>query len=1278
MKKLYKLLSLFAVMLLAFTSISTAQRSLQQPVKYFAQADELTLDDVNQMHSASFSVTDTVVIVKFLADPEFLYYFTSSHSGSTQNLEVKVQLFHESDTTYATGNLLKANPDGRANSGDFRLTGWHPLKSSATDEYLDGYYYIRMYPGAGQIGNFNFRYFRTNIQEHAFKAEPNNTVAEALGNFENTVLPTDGIPRRFMLWSPDTTRTNPGNRIYNNTGDLLRVGEDDRDLFIIEGIQGQRLEVETMPHLGFQFTNTLLPDLGHSRDTDTAIRVWDADFTNELASNDDISGNDPARVRYPQASNIYSRVVIESLPYTGLYFLEVVGWASTSWSPGRYPDGLTDSDPGRGDYLVFAQMTQNGTAELEPNDSPEQASPIYASQNDVFSGSFSSASDVDYYQVYMNEHTMYYINSANSTVTTDIKVEIYDVDDLNTNLAEGIQLGRYGSNDFRLSGFVPPRASAYVIKLSSDSPGDYDLRVAFTVIPNFISTFEPNNTVAEALQLDPLPVDSTIVNAMFWPQGDVDYYYFDGVAGDQITVSTLPFFEGWLRDVDTFMKVMDTNGNTLAQNDDGDGVGVYSTIRFEVPADGVYIVEVTPYFSAVNGRTPTLANNEVGAYKLYVKSELAGGPQLETEPNNHFASATLLQPGDLINASFDSASDIDIFRVELKAGNIYNFRSIDAALGGNMTVEWYSAVDTTTNLHDGSNWHNRYGSGNFKIAGIFPQVDGDYFIRINPPSSLGEGNYKVMMRETDLGGVLDREEPNNTIEEAQANAAYPMDGIPRTFVLFNPEDPKFDNDVDIFRLELKAGQIMEAETLPVGGVNWARDTDTYIDLLSSTGEVLASNDDGGIEWYSKLSRVAPADETVFLRVYTSYHALRNNTVNDRDIARGDYVLQASSFLRELEPNNTAAEANDMIVSDNGVMHASFSADDLTDWFKVTLKGGYIYFMNTAESNVSQNIRVEVYAENDLAQNLIDESPFGRYSSNDFLLAFTPPADGVYLVKLSLPATGLVGAESTYKFRVAGGVYTPEMLEELDEPNDTMVEADAIGNLLADSNSYEAEVGHHVASDVDYFMIEGIADMMLTAETFPANGERWVRDYDTILRVFDQDGNVLGSNDDKSDPLTSELYDISNIYSRVILESLPYTGKYYVQVVPYNGGFEERTPTFGRPAVGPYNLKIDMTEIVSTSIDENLTTLPVEYALNQNYPNPFNPTTTIRYQLPQAGHVTLVVYNILGQQVASLVDGQIIAGIHSVAFDANRLASGVYLYRLQAGNYVEVRKMLLIK
>ncbi len=85
-----------------------------------------------------------------------------------------------------------------------------------------------------------------------------------------------------------------------------------------------------------------------------------------------------------------------------------------------------------------------------------------------------------------------------------------------------------------------------------------------------------------------------------------------------------------------------------------------------------------------------------------------------------------------------------------------------------------------------------------------------------------------------------------------------------------------------------------------------------------------------------------------------------------------------------------------------------------------------------------------------------------------------------------------------------------------------------------------------------------------------------------------------------------------------------------------------------------------------------------YRLEPNYPNPFNPSTTIRYGLPVRSHVSLTVFNTLGQQVATLVNGEMEAGYHDVKFDASRLPSGVYLYRLQAGNHIEVRKALLMK
>jgi hypothetical protein len=89
-------------------------------------------------------------------------------------------------------------------------------------------------------------------------------------------------------------------------------------------------------------------------------------------------------------------------------------------------------------------------------------------------------------------------------------------------------------------------------------------------------------------------------------------------------------------------------------------------------------------------------------------------------------------------------------------------------------------------------------------------------------------------------------------------------------------------------------------------------------------------------------------------------------------------------------------------------------------------------------------------------------------------------------------------------------------------------------------------------------------------------------------------------------------------------------------------------------------------------------LPTEYGLGQNYPNPFNPSTVIRYQLPVTSYVVLKVYNTLGQEVTTLVDGFQEAGFKSVAFDASRMPSGLYFYRLQAGAFLQYRKMLLIK
>jgi hypothetical protein len=105
--------------------------------------------------------------------------------------------------------------------------------------------------------------------------------------------------------------------------------------------------------------------------------------------------------------------------------------------------------------------------------------------------------------------------------------------------------------------------------------------------------------------------------------------------------------------------------------------------------------------------------------------------------------------------------------------------------------------------------------------------------------------------------------------------------------------------------------------------------------------------------------------------------------------------------------------------------------------------------------------------------------------------------------------------------------------------------------------------------------------------------------------------------------------------------------------------------------------------IPTAIAGEQGIIPREFDLYQNYPNPFNPNTTIRYALKQSTRVTLTVYNLLGQEVRTLVNARQEAGYKTVIWDGlnnqgRKVASGIYLYRLEAGDFVKTRKMVLMK
>lgn len=89
-------------------------------------------------------------------------------------------------------------------------------------------------------------------------------------------------------------------------------------------------------------------------------------------------------------------------------------------------------------------------------------------------------------------------------------------------------------------------------------------------------------------------------------------------------------------------------------------------------------------------------------------------------------------------------------------------------------------------------------------------------------------------------------------------------------------------------------------------------------------------------------------------------------------------------------------------------------------------------------------------------------------------------------------------------------------------------------------------------------------------------------------------------------------------------------------------------------------------------------MPDKFILDQNYPNPFNPTTRISFYVPQNSFVTLKIYDLLGTEISTLVNEDRVAGYHKIEFDATQLSSGIYFYKLSAGNFSDMKKMTVLK
>jgi hypothetical protein len=115
-----------------------------------------------------------------------------------------------------------------------------------------------------------------------------------------------------------------------------------------------------------------------------------------------------------------------------------------------------------------------------------------------------------------------------------------------------------------------------------------------------------------------------------------------------------------------------------------------------------------------------------------------------------------------------------------------------------------------------------------------------------------------------------------------------------------------------------------------------------------------------------------------------------------------------------------------------------------------------------------------------------------------------------------------------------------------------------------------------------------------------------------------------------------------------------------------------------PAGGDLNIRARIRATIGTAVSGDAGSIPVEYSVGQNYPNPFNPSTTIEFALRQSGFVTLKIYDMLGNEVATLIAAKLNAGRYQVEWAPNDLPSGVYFYRLETESFAQTKKLMLLR
>ena len=266
----------------------------------------------------------------------------------------------------------------------------------------------------------------------------------------------------------------------------------------------------------------------------------------------------------------------------------------------------------------------------EPNDTPDTAFAIAV--GDTLTASFYALTDVDWYKFHLDVMHMYYFTSIENDAGVAPDLALYFENDLQNNLLNSSVAGRNGNNNFRLAGYLALKTGNYYAKITNigNVLGAYKIRlVGGRSISDFM-VHEADNSISNADAQAVLTADETLVYGVLFPVNDFDYYHFEGTAGWKCTVGTEPILDLDIRDTDTYIYLLDSEGNVLSENDDrgtentpsGPTNNTFSELSERLPYTGSYYVKVRSFYNSVEGSSDiNHGNPSTGEYGLLLTLE---------------------------------------------------------------------------------------------------------------------------------------------------------------------------------------------------------------------------------------------------------------------------------------------------------------------------------------------------------------------------------------------------------------------------------------------------------------------------------------------------------------------------------------------------------------------------------------------------------------------------------------------------------------------------------